>query len=148
MTEAAICPHCGRTTSSHEGYTRHMARCERNPVVRAAIMALLPDPADPSRARAQQEYDALAKAHKTTRAETLVQKYRSWTAVCAEFGLLPNVRHRTNGSMKRHEAEIDAEIASVKAIVKQARAEWANQGLPVCGCRLIDGGRRLAWMVR
>lgn len=135
----ATCPHCGRTTSSHEGLTQHARRCERNPDVRAAIMALLPDPDNPGRARAQQEYDALAKAHRTTRAETLVQKYRSWTNVCTALGLLPDVRCRTNGSVDRYAKEIDAENRDVGALVRHVRADLANPGLPVGRVRVVGG---------
>lgn len=148
MTNTAPCPHCGRTTSANEGYSRHVSRCDYNPDVRAAIVSLLADPTAPGHARPQLEYDALAKEHRTTRAQTLVARYRSWPKVCAEFGLRLNPRHRTKGDMGRNEAEIDAEIAHARAMVVEARTEWASSGLPVCRVREIDGGRRLAWEVR
>lgn len=148
MTEPLTCPHCGRIVMSGSSWHKHLRACDRNPGMYSAILELLTDPGDPGRARPQREYDALAKAGRVTRAETLVQTYRTWTEACAAFDLLPDVHHRRNGNVDRYAAEIDAEIAHARHMVRVARAEWASQGLPVCGVREIDGGKRVAWMVR
>lgn len=82
------CRHCGvefraARLSSHE------AKCPASPAVRAAIRAALTDPADPARAVPRAAY---AEARLTTGAPShslLLNRYGSWTAAAAAFGLKP-----------------------------------------------------------
>lgn len=150
MTRTVTCPHCGRMIGiSNLGV--HVGICPRNPAVHVRVAAVLADPDRPGYAVTWYGYDAAARPQRLPSRESLRREYGNWTAVCTAFGLRPvNLRMATASSSNEAQrlAALDAEVAAMQAAAEPANPyrEWS--GLPVCGVREIDGGRRLAWMVR
>ena len=147
----APCLYCGRTVGGGKLHS-HPGACVRNPAVHARVAAVIADPDRPGYALASPVYEIVAQQRGLPARTTLTAEYGNWAAVCAAFGLKPPARR---GGYRPHAAPVTERLAALDAEVErmQAAAEPANpyrewSGLPVCGVREIDGGRRLAWMVR
>ena len=146
------CPHCGATCGHYAAAEAHIRACTADPAVRAAVLAVLSDPAHPGHVVTERHYQRVWR--NTPRAisgRTLRHRFGSWSTVAAEFGLLPSLMQQERGSMDRGPAvdAYDADRAEYIAAESAARAAEAasRTGLPVCGCRALPDGR-IAWMVR
>ena len=143
------CPYCGKLYERVEWHTRY---CLSAPAVRALVLQAMTDPDKPGCAVSRDAYDLRAREIGAATARALIDQLGKWATVCAVFGLKPPARR---GGYRPHAAPVTERLAALDAEVErmQAAAEPANpyrewSGLPVCGVREIDGGRRLAWMVR
>jgi hypothetical protein len=153
-TKSATCPHCARElTTAH--MPRHLSACLHNPQVSDRVRAALADENNPGYAVGQQEYELRAiRAHLPV-VKTLRDRLGPWPEVCAAFGLQPAktkpfVQHShplpATAAAKRDAR--DAAAMSDMQTLEQARQEERVRGLAVCSASEIDGGRRVAWMLR
>lgn len=141
MTTAARCPHCDAAHDTR-ALAQHIAHCIANPAVRAATLAALADPDAPGCAVGYRQYGATRGADAVS-ARTLLERYATWAAVCAEFGLqLPSRKRRPELAQVRMSAEAH-ELAQAReddeaaARAREAARDW---GLAVCRVRLLPGG--------
>ncbi len=132
------CPHCGRERGS-KGHAAHMRVCPKDPALYDAIRQALTDP-NTGAGRTRDEY-RLARTACLPPDRVLVSVFSAWGDVLAYYALgLP-----LDGEA-RLLAAIAAEAEETRRLLRQ---EWeGSYGLPVCGVREIDGGRRVAWVLR
>lgn len=149
------CPHCGgQFVSSFYGY--HIARCLARPDVLAAVGAALADPDNPGQALSVKRYDERAAALGLPASDTLRRTFGSWPTICARVGLAPGrrsgmavgTRIQRNANQQAQEAAALADIAAMVQRDSAVRAWAADPGMEVCSVREIDGGRRVAYVLR
>lgn len=146
MSAPVQCPHCNAMHDAR-GMAMHLARCLRNPAVRAAILALMADPVNPECAITRGDYDLAAAGRSVVSSRALVAVHGSWAHACAAFGLsAPGAKRQprrcdTEAADADVAAEIDAELAAQQAERCRIR------GLDVCGRRTLPDGR-VAWVLR
>ena len=141
MTTAVRCPHCDEAHDTR-ALAQHIAHCIANPAVRAATLAALADPDAPGCAVGYRQYGATRGADAVS-ARTLLERYATWAAVCAEFGLqLPSRKRRPELAQVRMSAEA-RELAQAReddeaaARAREAVRDW---GLAVCRVRTLQNG--------
>ena len=151
MTTATACPHCGRELLV-SNFSTHVAVCVRDPATHARIAAVLPDPDRPGYAISSVEYNRLSGRLRLPSVESIRRQYGSWMNACAAFGLKSVNRYSGYRSPATSEAErmaaLDAEVERLRAAASPPNVYRDWQGLECCAVREIDGGKRLAWMVR
>lgn len=151
---AATCRHCNAVHDADK-IAAHEARCPSSPSVHAATVALLSDPAAPGYARGRDEYTALSAVHPhATPRHVLLALHGSWRAACEAYGLKMRGRARRRVSVQAKVVRAKAETEEMQLAARQSadiqrtRDDEQVRGLEVCGCREIDGGRRVAWVLR
>ena len=131
------CPHCGRVVAD----PAHPAMCNAHPDRRAIILEAMTDPARPDHAVGPSAYDARAQEIGAPSYDALRGTFGGWRRACKFFGLAYRDR-------RDKEAEAIAEVAAAVDEDRELQRELEVRGLAVCSVREIDGGRRVACMLR
>ena len=147
-----VCPHCGETFCL-SGLLMHEPVCVARPDAPARVRAALEDPARPGYAVGVMAYRQRASELGATSQTTLLDAFGDWNAVCAWVGLKPSKarapkprvpvakrRGREATAIREVEAQLEADA--------RLRESLRTRGLEVCAAREIDGGRRVACMLR
>ncbi len=137
------CPHCGRAVAQLK---KHVKSCPYSPPVRARIIQALEDPNRPGYAVGGYLYET---SHGMPSRETLKRHIApDWASICIHFGLLPPGQSRA----KQHsgEQQLLDELEAEREEARRALEYERDRGgaLEVCRVREIDGGRRVAYMLR
>lgn len=132
-----ICPHCGRQMQD----AAHPDRCVAHPDLREAIMAALEDPDRPGHAVRVAVYARRAAETGAPDEMRLRNAFDNWSGVCRFFGLA----YRSKADKEQRAiAEVEAALEADAAL----REYLDSRGLAVSRVREIDGGRRVACMLR
>ena len=151
MTVAYTCPHCG-ATMLRANLSQHAPRCPSAPGMPARIRAALADPGCPGMALSVRAYKENAIAAGLPGPDALRRAWGDWPAVCARVGLVPGRASGYGGGIvqqrRTREVEAIAEVEEMLEADARLRESLRTRGLEVCAVREIDGGRRVAYMLR
>ena len=147
-----VCPHCGATLSL-SGLYMHEPVCVERPDMRARVREALEDPARPGYAIGVMAYRQRAAELGATSHPTLLEVFGDWGLVCAWAGLKPSKDRPPKARVavvqrRDNEAAAIAEVEAALEADARLRESLHTRGLEVCAVREIDGGRRVAYMLR
>ncbi len=149
------CPHCKRSFQLCAA-ERHTATCIHAPDMPDRVRATLEDPDRPGVALSRRAYNERAALFNAAGQEALSYHWGpTWEAVARHVGLEPGQKsgfYRGTRTAATKQAAEDAALADVEEKLErdaELRQYWQNgRGLEVCAVREIDGGRRVACMLR
>ena len=147
-----VCPHCGETFCL-SGLLMHEPVCVARPDAPARVRAALEDPARPGYAVGVMAYRQRAAELGATSHPTLLEVFGDWGLVCAWAGLKPSKDRPPKARVavvqrRDNEAAAIAEVEAALEADARLRESLHTRGLEVCAVREIDGGRRVACMLR
>ena len=150
---ANTCPHCGTTFAHSAALRQHERTCLQRPGIEERVRAALENPDAPGVALSVRQYVARTAEYAAPTADTLRRAWGDWPTVCARVGLEPGQRSGPKRGVRRTQAQCEVRaIAEVDAALEDdaaLREYWdGGRGLAVCSVREIDGGRRVAMLLR